>query len=268
MELIKQEDCIYLDCLTMNKDDLSALNAYISYFLLLNKMEFLIIMKSKIADMKLIKFNVEYKEKIITPIELESIITTLYEQNKIDKMDVCVETSEGIRNILLKFPLIDLGIPDINARKIPIMTDKSVFINQTIEILGKKYKVSCLSLNNPYMVVFVDDLDQLLLDEIGFYFENYRQFPQGVNVVFTEVIDENKIRIRTWKRKIGEVSFDQEACALSTVASVLNKLFNRNQEIKVEENGLVNTFIFKQDDHIIMKTKTNNLSHVKKKTLV
>lgn len=264
MELMKHNECIYLNCLTMNKEDLSALKAYITYFSKLNNMEISIIMKSKIADVKLIKFNVEYKETTITPQELKNIINTLYMKNEINKKNIDIETVNGIQKIMVQDPMIDLGKPSMNAKKIPVMTDQNVFINQTIHILDQNYSVTGVFLKEAYIVVFVDQLNQLSLDQIGFYFENYRQFPQKVHVVFAEVIDEKTIQIKVWKKGRQVTLLDNEDYAVSVVAAVWNHILKQDQEIKVCFSDQKTKVTYQQDEHIIIKPWIKQPTFVKK----
>ena len=50
--------------------------------------------------------------------------------------------------------------------------------NGTIEIEGKTYEMTCVSMGNPHAIIFMDNVKELDIEAIGPYFENHPVFPK------------------------------------------------------------------------------------------
>jgi len=58
-------------------------------------------------------------------------------------------------------------------------------------------------LGNPQCIIFVNDLKEVNLEEIGPLIEDHPTFPDRVNVEFARVISRDEIEIRIWERGAG-----------------------------------------------------------------
>lgn len=77
-------------------------------------------------------------------------------------------------------------------------------------------------MGNPHAVVYMDDVKNLKIEEIGPWFEKSKAFPESVNTEFVRVIDRHTVEMRVWERGSGEtLACGTGACAV-TVSSVLN----------------------------------------------
>ena len=76
------------------------------------------------------------------------------------------------------------------------------FRTDTLQVAGQD--VYPFAIGNPHAVVFVDDVDEVAVDEIGPAIENDAMFPNRTNVEFVQVLDEGGIRVRIWERGVGE----------------------------------------------------------------
>ena len=81
---------------------------------------------------------------------------------------------------------------------------------------------TCVSMGNPHAVVFVENVEDLNLEELGPQFEGNPCFPNRVNTEFIQVLDENRIRMRVWERGSGETFACGTGACAAVVASVLN----------------------------------------------
>jgi len=91
------------------------------------------------------------------------------------------------------------------------------------EKIGDEIKrVTCVSMGNPHAVLFVDNTEDLPLNEIGPLYENHRRFPNRINTEFVQVIDEEHVRMRVWERGSGETLACGTGCCATGVACVLN----------------------------------------------
>ena len=86
------------------------------------------------------------------------------------------------------------------------------------------YKMTCVSMGNPHAVVFLDNVADLKIQEIGPYFENHKCFPQRINTEFVRVLDRHTVEMRVWERGTGETLACGTGCCAAVVACVLNGL--------------------------------------------
>ena len=69
-----------------------------------------------------------------------------------------------------------MGSPIINAKDVPVISDKEKVINEPVVIDGKEYGITCVSMGNPHAITFVDDTDSLKIEKIGPGFEKMKFF--------------------------------------------------------------------------------------------
>ena len=110
-------------------------------------------------------------------------------------------------------------------------------IDSPVEIGGKPYRVTCVSVGNPHCVVFCDSIDTLDLGRIGPEFEFSPLFPERVNTEFVRVINRTTLRLRVWERGNGEtLACGTGACA-AVAAAVRNGLCDAGRDILVKLPG-------------------------------
>ncbi|NLC18799.1 MAG: diaminopimelate epimerase [Clostridiales bacterium] len=166
----------------------------------------------------------------------------VYDKGLTDKTRLKIETLSGIKDLELivedgrvQSVTVDMGEPVLKADLIPVISDKEHLINEPVEIGGRVYNITCVSMGNPHAVVFVDDVDGLKLETIGPCFETHPMFPERVNTEFIHVLDRKHIKMRVWERGSGEtLACGTGACA-SVVACILNGL--TDNEVKVSLLG-------------------------------
>ena len=124
---------------------------------------------------------------------------------------------------------VDMGKPFLTAAEIPTTlgeSDRKV-VNLPLEVGGKTWHVTTVSMGNPHCMIFVDDVDSIPLAEIGVLFEHHSVFPKRTNTEFVEVVDRGYLKMRVWERGAGAtLACGTGACA-TVVAGVLNDLCDR-----------------------------------------
>ena len=124
-----------------------------------------------------------------------------------------------------------MGSPELVPKTIPIDSDKERFISEPVEVLGKTYKVTGVSMGNPHAVTFIDDTDSLEIEKLGPHFENHKLFPKRINTEFAQIVDHNTIKMRVWERGAGEtLACGTGACA-TLVAAYLNGLTDNEADL-------------------------------------
>ena len=157
---------------------------------------------------------------------------------KIKYLDLCV--SDGKVSTVK----VNMGSPVLEAEEIPVIFDGNAgagdraVIDEKIEVGGREYKMTCVSMGNPHAVVFMDEVSTLPLDQIGPGFENHARFPKRVNTEFVKVIDRDNVEMRVWERGTGEtLACGTGACA-TAVACILNGLTNEKVTVKLTGGSL------------------------------
>ncbi len=131
---------------------------------------------------------------------------------------------------------VNMGAPILAVEDIPVISGQKEAIAERIEVEGKEYEMTCVSMGNPHAVVFMkawEDLDSFAVEKIGPYFENHMRFPKRTNTEFVKVIDRNTVQMRVWERGTGEtLACGTGACA-TVVACVLNGLTEEEVTVKL-----------------------------------
>jgi len=159
--------------------------------------------------------------------------------------DICtVETLSGVKKLKLFFgkdgkvnaARVDMGAPVLEGEKIPSSFVGKRVVNAPLDVDGKQYEVTLVSMGNPHCVIFCDP-DEVNLEKTGVKFEKHPAFPEGINTEFVQVTGKNSLKMRVWERGSGEtLACGTGACA-AAVAAVLNGYCEKNQEIAVKLRG-------------------------------
>lgn len=132
---------------------------------------------------------------------------------------------------------VDMGEPQLLAKTIPTILGEpeEKVVNFPLEVAGKTWKVTTVSMGNPHCLTFVEDVDVINLKEIGPLFEHHSQFPQRTNTEFIQVLAPDRLKMRVWERGAGiTLACGTGACA-TVVAAVLTG--NGDRQCTVELPG-------------------------------
>lgn len=118
---------------------------------------------------------------------------------------------------------VDMGVPRLLAAEIPttLAAPDAKVIDVPIEVAGKSWFVTCVSMGNPHCITFVEDVAAVALEAVGPQFEHHQAFPQRTNTEFIQVIRSDYVKMRVWERGAGvTLACGTGACA-AVVAGVL-----------------------------------------------
>lgn len=188
----------------------------------------IMICPSEVADCKMVMYNADGTQSQMCGNGVRCVGKYIHDKGLTDKEIVTVETLGGIKVLELHLKdgmvdtiTVDMGEPELVPERIPVKTDAAIFKEQPVEVLGKTYLVTAVSMGNPHGVTFVENTTDLDLEAIGPLFEHHPLFPERTNTEFIQVIDRNTLKMRVWERGSGEtLACGTGACA-SLVASVL-----------------------------------------------
>ncbi len=89
---------------------------------------------------------------------------------------------------------------------------------RTEELLVAGHSVRPVGVGNPHAVLFVDDVDEAAVEEIGSTIERDAIFPDGSNVEFVELEENDRIKVRVWERGVGETQASGTGSAAAAFA--------------------------------------------------
>ena len=132
----------------------------------------------------------------------------------------------------------EMGEPRLSSEQVPMALDQPLqrVVGYQLNIGGEVFEVTCLSMGNPQCVLFVSNLDQVNLSEIGPLIEDHPLFPDRTNVEFARVISSDEIEIRIWERGAGHTLSSGTGSCASAVAAALNG-FTRREVVVHTEGG-------------------------------
>jgi diaminopimelate epimerase len=86
---------------------------------------------------------------------------------------------------------------------------------QSIEVAGRTFEVTSVSVGNPHCVIVVPDLTQIDIHALGPKIENHPAFPNRTNVQFAQVVSRSEVRILIWERGAGyTLASGSSSCAV------------------------------------------------------
>lgn len=223
-------DYIYVNCFKEKLTDINALAKKVSdRHFGIGSDGLVLICPSDKADFKMDMYNSDGTQAEMCGNASRCVGKYVYDKGLTDKTTVTLETLAGIK--ILDLNVVDgevnsvrvnMGKPETNPKNIPILSDKDKFLSESVEVMGKAYKVTGVSMGNPHAVTFIEDVDNLDIEKIGPHFENHQLFPKRVNTEFAQIIDNRTIKMRVWERGAGEtLACGTGACA-TLVASYMN----------------------------------------------
>ena len=188
------------------------------------------------ADFRMRIYNADGSEAEMCGNGIRCVAKYVYDHKLTDKTEISVETGAGIKYLTLFVDnnkvcnvRVDMGEPILTPAEIPVIADGDKVIDEPIEVGGKTWSMTCVSMGNPHAVVFVDDTASFPLETYGPLFENHERFPKRTNTEFVQIISRTEANMRVWERGSAETW----ACGTGTCACVMACILNGKTEDKV-----------------------------------
>ena len=252
-------DYVYVNCLQEKVEDPSGTARKISDRHFGIGSDGLILIKpSEKADFQMDMYNADGSKGAMCGNGIRCVAKYVYDYGLTDKTSISVEIGSGIKyldltveNNKVTMVKVDMGEPDLTASHIPIKAQTEQVIDEPIEVDGKTYRITGVSMGNPHGVVFLDDIDSLDIEKIGPSFENHVRFPDRINTEFVQLDNRSHVRMRVWERGSGEtLACGTGACAVA-VACVVNGLTQREVTVSLR-GGDLKICWDEKDGHVYM----------------
>lgn len=204
----------------------------------------ILIKPSSLADFAMEMYNADGSRGAMCGNGIRCVGKYVYDYGLTDRTDLRIETDAGVRRIRLCFATdnssdsivkwlrddvqsvtVHMGKPNFHASAIGLrVPEQERYVNEPLKVGASIYDISCVSMGNPHCVIFVNDIDNVCVRDIGYAIERHEIFNDRTNVEFVQVIDDEHIRMRVWERGSGEtLACGTGACAATVICSLLGK---------------------------------------------
>ncbi|MDR1558779.1 MAG: diaminopimelate epimerase [Clostridiales bacterium] len=204
-----------------------------------------LIQPSDKADAYMRMFNADGSEGRMCGNAIRCVAKYLYDNNIARKTEMTIETLSGVKTLYLSVGAdgqvssarVDMGRAELSPGRVPIKLQGRAVIARTIHVGDNDYDITCVSMGNPHAVVFMDNVADLSLSELGPLFERHPLFPEGVNTEFIRVINKRSLEMRVWERGTGETQACGTGACAAAVAAVINGFSHKKEDITVKLLG-------------------------------
>ena len=223
-------DYVYVNCLEESVKNPAEVSKFVSdRHFGIGSDGLILISPSAIADFRMNIYNADGSQAEMCGNGIRCVAKYVYDYGLTDKTEISVETLAGIKYLRLQVENgkvasveVNMGAPILEPKEIPVAVEESPVVNVPVEVKGKIYHMTCVSMGNPHAIIFMNNVKDLDIAAIGPYFENHTVFPKRTNTEFVEVLDRNTVNMRVWERGSDEtLACGTGACA-TTVACILN----------------------------------------------
>jgi len=200
-----------------------------------------LLLPSKEADVRMRIINSDGSEAEMCGNASRCVPLHLLSRGKIPKKQIVLETLAGkiqteVIDLAKGLVRVDMGRPHLLRGEIPIQGNPyEQAINIPLEVKGKTWSGTAVSMGNPHFVIFVDDIAKIDVADWGPLIETHPAFPRKTNVEFVQILDERNVRMRVWERGAGIT----QACGTGACATAVSCVLNQKTvpEITVHLDG-------------------------------
>ena len=189
-------------------------------------------------------FNADGSEAMMCGNASRCIGKYLFEYGLTSRTAITLDTLSGIKILKLNVEnetvtavTVDMGEPS----EIGIIDFSDTY----------SYVSTKVSMGNPHLVTFVEDINGINLQKIGPELENNPLFPDRTNVEFAQVLDDHKIRMRVWERGSGITQACGTGACATAVAAVIRGKAGRKSAI-IMDGGTLTIEWDEKTNHVFM----------------
>jgi len=199
------------------------------------------------ADIRMRIFNDDGSEAEMCGNGIRCFAKYIYENEIVKKSNIAVETLKEVliaeltvTDGIVQKVKIDMGPPILKCEDVPVISLKNQdkCINESIEVLDKKFIFTAVSMGNPHAVIFTDNIitDEDLVT-YGHVIEKNDRFPRKINVEFVKTISNQEAVLRVFERGVGvTTSCGTGTCAAVVAGTIIGK-FTEKTPITIHNDG-------------------------------
>lgn len=223
-------DYVYVDCVrqVMPRDPVTLAQQMSNRNFGVGSDGLILITPSERADARMRMFNADGSESEMCGNGVRCVAKFVHDHGIARKPVLTIETGRGVLTLELFLKddrvervRVDMGEPILIGEQIPTRLPGDPPLDVFLDVAGHTFQATAVSMGNPHCVIFVDEITDFLVKEVGPQIERLPQFPRRTNVEFVRVLSRNEIQMRVWERGSGEtLACGTGACAVC-VAGVL-----------------------------------------------
>lgn len=231
----------------------------------------ILILPSDQADVRMRMFNADGSEAEMCGNGVRCVAKYAYDHGLTKANPMKVETGRGVLSLSLHLGsdgrvrqvTVDMGQPVLALEQIPVQSSATIASQPALrrineheyelgyELFGEPLRATFVSMGNPHLVSFVNDLSSVPLSVVGPQLEVFPAFPRRINVHFVQVLSPSEVKMATWERGSGiTLACGTGACAVGVAGAltgrtgrvVLAHLPGGDLELEWNES----------DDHVLM----------------
>lgn len=204
------------------------------------------ILPSDNADFRMRIINSDGSEAEQCGNAIRCVAKYVFDNGLTDKEEMTIETlGAGVQKVQLTVEggkvstvRVDMGQPILAGLQVPTTVNADRVVEHPIEVDGKEFKFTAVSMGNPHCVIYVDDAVNFELEKWGPKLETHPMFPRKINVEFVTVNSRGQADMRVWERGAGPtLACGTGACA-TLVASVLTGATDRSAVVSLKGGDL------------------------------
>ena len=211
----------------------------------------LLIKSSDVASAEMVVFNSDGTKSSACGNGARCVARYLSEKNLSSAVSLLTQNRILECNIESKDTVsICMGKPEFQWDKIPLSNSFDPFhLDLKFEdnlgnVISEPF---ALSVGNPHVVFFVNDVESINLENLGPQIENHKLFPDKVNVNLVSVNNKSSLNVRVWERGAGLTL----ACGTGACASVIAAIHREYCKNTVEVNlpgGMLSIYVNEKEE--------------------
>lgn len=217
----------------------------------------ILIYPSREADLRMEMYNADGSRAQMCGNGIRCVAKYAIEHGLVKNNKITIQTDSGIKltecfivDGRVQKVRVDMGKPILESSTLPSTLPVDRIINHPIQIGDTLFSMTCVSMGNPHAVVFVDDLDEIDLNQIGPRIEHAPEFPERINTHFVYVQNPDHVIIKSWERGSGATrACGTGACAVC-VAGFITERTHRKLVVTLPGGDL--DIEWSDDDHVYM----------------
>jgi len=218
----------------------------------------ILILPSGNADFTMRMFNADGSEAEMCGNGIRGFAKYVYDHGLTKKTTIAVETLAGIKQVRcivkngkVHTVTVDMGEPILLRDKIPMLGNPGTVIEEDLHVDGVKFSITAVSMGNPHVVIYVEDVKNFPVEKYGPMIENHELFPKRTNVEFVQIVTGKEVIQRTWERGSGETLACGTGASAVTVAGVLTEKTDRRLKVHLKGGNLAIEWNNK-DNHVYL----------------
>lgn len=184
----------------------------------------ILVCPSERGDARMRMFNNDGSESEMCGNGVRCVAKYVYDHGIARKPELKIETGRGVltlqvftnANDRIERVRVNMGQPILGAAEIPTTLPGPRVIDSPLNIAdwtvsppdwfatcGVDPRMTCVSMGNPHVTIYCQDVARIPLTTIGPVIENAPIFPRRINVHFVQVHSSGEVTMRTWERGSG-----------------------------------------------------------------